>query len=188
MPSICVTRAMKNARFLQAEASHIIPADEPLEGFTSLVPLDHLQRLHTLREDEIQDANLKEFVRTTDIPKPGILPSAPLFAGSLVFARITFNTQPGPVALSAGDLATAVQYATLAVVPISKYASQYGTNSLSVHQTVLTLSVTNLNGVFYNDDNLQQWVNQLAKQPGLPVIMHRRAKPARSHKHGRRRE
>lgn len=168
MPRICVTRAVKNAKFLQATAPQIIPADEPLEGFTSLVPLDQLQRLHLLREDEVQNAKLKKFVRTTDIPRAGILPAAALFAGSLVFARITFNTPGGAVAVSAADVATAVQYATLAVVPISAYASQYGTNSLSVDQTVLTFSV-NLAGTQYNDQTLQQWVNTLAGQPGLPV-------------------
>ena len=168
MPRICVTRAVKNAKFLQATAPQIIPADEPLEGFTSLVPLDQLQRLHLLREDEVQNAKLKKFVRTTDIPRAGILPAAALFAGSLVFARITFNTPGGAVAVSAADVATAVQYATLAVVPISAYASQYGTNSLSVDQTVLTFSV-NLAGTQYNDQTLQQWVNTLAAQPGLPV-------------------
>jgi hypothetical protein len=105
MPRICVTRAVKNAKFLQATAPQIIPADEPLEGFTSLVPLDQLQRLHLLREDEVQNAKLKKFVRTTDIPRAGILPAAALFAGSLVFARITFNTPGGAVGVSAADMA-----------------------------------------------------------------------------------
>ena len=167
MPKICVTRAIKNAKFLQATAPHILPADEPDGGFASLVPLDHLSRLASLREEEVEDAQLKEFIRATSVPTAGVLPAGPLFGGSLVFARITFNTPGGAVAISAADVAVAVQYATLAVVPISAYASQYGTNSLSVDPTVLTMSV-DLGGTQYNDQTLRGWVNTLAAQPGLP--------------------
>jgi len=36
---ICATRAMKNVRYLQRLAPHIMPAVEPPEGFGSIIPL-----------------------------------------------------------------------------------------------------------------------------------------------------
>ena len=51
---ICVTRAIKNAKHIQRIASHIIPREEPLEGFSSIIPYEVLARIHaTAKPDEI---------------------------------------------------------------------------------------------------------------------------------------
>ena len=58
---------------------------------------------------------------------------SPLFNGTLVFAQLSFAI-PGlaPSSVNAADTQTAISYATLAVGPIQRYASQYGPNSVSV--------------------------------------------------------
>lgn len=168
MPRICVTRAIKNARYLQTRAPHIIPAEEPQEGYASRVPFDLLSRLGRLQEHEAGGlAQLQEFIRGTKVPEAGIRPAGPLFSGTLIFVRITFNTPSGAFSVSAADTATAVQYATLAAVPISAYASQYGVNALTVSPNVIDFNV-NLSGTQYNDQALQGYVNTVVQQNGLP--------------------
>lgn len=54
MPRICLTRALKNARYIQSVARHIIPVDQPAEGFASLVPLHVLERFHLMSEAELK--------------------------------------------------------------------------------------------------------------------------------------
>src|SRR5215831_9006378 len=43
---ISVTRALKNARYLQKVAPHIMPTSEPPKGFGSVIPLKVLAQLH----------------------------------------------------------------------------------------------------------------------------------------------
>src|SRR5260370_36058245 len=46
MDRVCVTRAIKNAKYLQKVAPEIIPQEEPADGFASLVPINLLGKLH----------------------------------------------------------------------------------------------------------------------------------------------
>ena len=46
MDRLCVTRAIKNAKYLQKVAPEIIPQKEPADGFGSLVPRSLLGKLH----------------------------------------------------------------------------------------------------------------------------------------------
>ena len=63
-----------------------------------------------------------------------------------------------------------MRYATLAAVPISQYARQYGPNEISVNERLGTFLVTlpAAKGSSYNDSDLQGWVNQIAKANHLP--------------------
>ena len=57
---------------------------------------------------------------------------------------------------------TAVNYATLAVVPIQRYASQYGPNSVDVSPNV-TPFPANLNGNSFTETEFEGWVDEVAK-------------------------
>ena len=59
-------------------------------------------------------------------------------------------------------------HARLSVLPISRYASQYGPNRLEIFPTVISFSV-DLHGKRYNDQMLQAWVNTVVAQNMLPV-------------------
>ena len=61
---ICATRVLKNAKVIRKAAPHIIPPEEPLEGFRSLVPVDILKRFHRMSEADLRD--YPELVYTAD--------------------------------------------------------------------------------------------------------------------------
>ena len=82
------------------------------------------------------------------------------------------------------DTQTAVSYATLAVVPIQRYASQYGPSSVIVSPTIIPFTA-NLNGNSFTQAELEGWVEQVgqtARNNGVfnpcVVILHDRSRPA----------
>jgi hypothetical protein len=163
MSFYCATRALKNARRIQSVAPHIIPAKEPAAGFASLISLETLSKFHLM-----SDAALKsrpellaaaKALRAKDSRFSGT--SSPLFHGTVYFAHLTFYFEAsGAIRLNEADIATAIRFATLAAVPISGYASQYGPNHLDVSPTMLKAGFSRTNGV-YNDDDVQSWVNSI---------------------------
>ena len=93
---------------------------------------------------------------------------APPFKGTLHFVQMTFSIANGStVAVGYADVATAIQYATLAAAPISAYASQYGSNHLEVSPDMLQFGVA-VKNTRYNDDTLQSWVNSILDRNHLP--------------------
>lgn len=167
MPRICVTRALKNARHIQSVAPRVIPANEPAAGFASLVPLEILSRFHQMKKED-----LARFPGLQAVPRPKRtiaarnLAADPLFSGTLYFVQVTFDLTNQSISISNADMATMVQYATLAAPQISAYATQYGGNSLSVSQNVLQFTANVPNGS-YNDQTLQGWVNTILTNNGL---------------------
>src|SRR5712664_1341667 len=161
---------MKNVNHLQARAPGILPRHEPLEGFASHIPVELLSRLHTrIPPSELTGyPELAAWLRETKVPGPTIAAREPLFNGSLYFVGIDFRTSAGSLSLNPKDIATAMDYARLAIGPISRYASQYGPNRIDVSPTVLPFSI-DLHGSRYNDQMLQGWVNTLVAQNMLPV-------------------
>jgi hypothetical protein len=146
-----------------------------------------LSSLHTASDwDHVtQDAKLKDWLRSHAIPAPQATVSGPLFQGTLVFARIIFARVNQPdFSMSLADTQTAVSYATLAVVPIQRYASQYGPSSVTVSPTVIPFTA-NLNGNSFIESELEGWVEQIAQiarsnnviNPCV-VILHDRSLPA----------
>jgi len=176
MEDICATRAIKNARYIQRVAPHIIPPEEPIEGFTSIVPFDILSNFHRLKPSDLAHRpDLRALLDSGKQPKLAQFSflKAPLFMGTLHFVRMIFNTNTkgggakGQISVSTADVKTAIQYAKLAVNPISAYASQYGKNSLSVSPAMLQHSV-NLATTQYTDDMLRVWVNDIVLENILP--------------------
>jgi hypothetical protein len=169
MRGISGTRAVKNARYLAKAAPHLFPPSEPPFG----VPFDVLCSLH-LGKTAGANQTLKTFLAST--PLPAVLPeiSGPLFSGTLHFMQLQFTLQSQGnliVSLSDTDMATIVNYAQRAAPVISQYASLYGPNTISVDATFYSFIVpsrTVAQGNSYTDQELQNWINQLAQTQGWP--------------------
>jgi hypothetical protein len=124
------------------------------------------------------DALLKLWLADNPIPSS----SEPLFSGTLVFAQVSFAA-PGlaPSGINTADTQTAISYATLAVVPIQWYASQYyGPNSVGVWPVAIPFTA-NVQGGAFSQSELEGWVDDVAQfmrsqqvqNPSI-VIMHNR--------------
>lgn len=159
----CFTRAMKNARFLQKVAPHIIQKD--------ILPTDLLSKLHTLdsRSEEVKShPELTQFLDENRFPAIGRLPAGSLFSGTIHFVHMTFRTPGGNISINDNDMTTIMEYASRAIIPISRYASEYGRNRITVSPFWIEYSVT-LQGTTYNDQALQGWVNDIVNQNNLPL-------------------
>jgi hypothetical protein len=190
MPRFCATRLMKNAKFIRSVAPHVIPPKEPAAGFASLVPVDILRRFHALQEADLSGhPELLEALRTLHAAalKPPLSPAGslqmpnaqpvaalewfgdPPFQGTLHFVKVTFfqEANGAQLAVSDADLATAIQYMTLAAPAVSAYCSQYGKNRIDVSPTVLQIGLAVTSGL-YNDDAVQSIVNDVVRQNHLP--------------------
>lgn len=89
-----------------------------------------------------------------------------LFNGTIYFVQVSFAVQGQPdkvFVVSTPDMMTAIKYATQAVVPISLYASQYGANSVRVHQQVIPYSAQ-ITGQSIDDGQLRGIVNDVASR------------------------
>ena len=170
MPALCATRAMKNARHLQATAPTILAKEEPPEGFGSRVPRELLARLHTAvpPKDLERVPGLAAALARSPVPRPRASAGEPLFHGTLVFAAINFRTSLGFVSVKAADLSVAMDFARLAAVPISQYATQYGPNGLGVADKAVPFAANVPLGT-YNDQTLQGWVNAIVQENNLPA-------------------
>jgi hypothetical protein len=92
MSRICVTKALKNAKRIQAVAPHIIPKSEPLDGFASRLPLNLLTRFHELQPEELEHwPDLAELARNTKFPAVGTAVQDSLSRGTLHFVQVAFT-------------------------------------------------------------------------------------------------
>ena len=162
----CATRFLKNAKFLQSPAISFFPTEEPLNGFASLIPAHLLRRLERILPEETGIESLSKALSGRRLPTAKATVVAPLFSGTLVFVHATFSSEGTVYSLPDADIHNAIQYASLSVIPISEYASQYGPNKLAV-STGLVPFQTTLIGAKFNDQALSGWVDQLAKAHGL---------------------
>ncbi len=166
---ISVTRALKNARYLQKVAPHIMPASEPPKGFGSVIPLKVLAQLHRKELRAGLAPHITEQLKDIEFPDVSNLSGDPLFNGTLYFAQIKFTVQDqgnAVIEVSAADLDTAIAYAADAAAPISAYARQYGANAISVHSAILSYSVT-VPSASYNGTQLDSWIDAIATANGL---------------------
>jgi hypothetical protein len=164
--SLCSTRLLKNAKFLQGPDVGFFPQVEPPDGFLSLVPYPVLSRLERIPREEIGIAPLARALSRRTPPSPQAKLATPPFSGTLRFVRAAFTSSGASFTVPDADLGVAINYALLAVGPISEYCSQYGPNSLSVADVTLPFSASVPSGK-YNDGILSGWVDQLAKANGF---------------------
>jgi hypothetical protein len=184
MESFCMTRAVKVLKYLRRTLPKTIPRSS-LDALEKLPPTV-LSSLHITQDwDSVtQDEKLKDWLRTNAIPAPDIAVPGPLFHGTLVFAQVIFVRANQPdFSVSLADTQTAVSYATLAVAPIQRYASQYGPSSVMVSPTVIPFRA-NLTGNSFIQTELEGWVEQIAQTARnnhvinpCVVILHDRSLP-----------
>jgi hypothetical protein len=164
----CYTRALKNARFLRDAAPEIFAQNPSAEGFGTGVPLEILRGLHRMPHDSPvlnRHAAVAQVLRRTSPPIPGAPTSTP-FSGTIHFAQVTFRTDGGDLVIPAADMNQIIQYAQLAITPISEYVAQYGKSTVQVLPVSLTTTVSVPGGTF-SDVDLRGWVNDLASGNGL---------------------
>src|ERR1700724_237611 len=165
----CFTRALKNARYLQQMAPQLFARDAHAEGFGTGVPIEILRGLHRTRHDSpvlSRHQAVADFLRQNQLPVPARTARDPLFSGTVYFAQITFQTSGGDLLIQTADMNQIVEYAQHAIVPISEYAAQYGSNTVTVSPTVLTYAASVPAGS-YTDGDLQGWVNDMFSTNGL---------------------
>jgi hypothetical protein len=166
MSAICMTRAIKNLRYIEHAAAHTF-SKKDLEEISALRP-EVLLKLGTIQPHLIHNTKLAHFLRNNPIPLPKASVSGPLFNGTLVFARITFNrtNQPSLFSATNADIQMAITYATLAVIPIHAYALQYGLNSVNVSQNIVPHDV-DLIGNTFSDDLLKPLTDAIIRENNL---------------------
>jgi hypothetical protein len=184
METLCATRSLKILKYLHRMVPKTIPRSS-LDALEKL-PSSVLFSLHTASDwaGVTKDEKLKNWLSINPIPAPQATVSGALFNGTLVFPRIVFARPNQPdFSVSMADMQTAVNYATLAVVPIRRCASQYGPNSVTVSPTIIP-HTANLTGNSFSQDDLEGWVEQVAQtaranQVTNPciVILHDRSLP-----------
>jgi intein/homing endonuclease len=157
---------MKNAKYLQSVAPHLVPREEPAEGYASVVPYELLVRLEKASRQEVSDKLLSEFLETKAIPQARTQAKTPLFKGILYYVQLSFTVRGTKYSVGSADMNTALQYSAKAAQPISKYASQYGQNGIVVSPGPVAFSV-NLSGNRFNDQALAGWADQIATQNRL---------------------
>jgi hypothetical protein len=184
METFCMTRAVKVLKYLHRTVPKTISRSS-LQALEKL-PSSVLSNLHIAADlDRVtQDEKLKDFLRNNAIPASRASVASPLFDGTLVFAKVTFARPNQPdFSMSMADMQTAVNYATLAVAPIERYAAQYGANSVAVSPTIIPFTA-NLTGNSFTQGELEGWVEQVAQiarnnQVNNPciVVLHDRSLP-----------
>jgi hypothetical protein len=184
MQSLCDTRAVKILKYLRRKVPQTIPAAS-LNALEEL-PSSLLAGLHVTSDwDTVtRDAQLKSWLAHNPIPSPQAKASGPLFHGTLVFVQLIFHEpHQRPSSVSTADVRTALNYATLAVQPIQRYASQYGPNSVSISPNIISFPV-HLTGNAFTQAELEGWVEKCATtarkdQINSPciVILHNRDLP-----------
>ncbi len=164
---------LKNAKYIRNAAPHIIPSPEPLDGFKSLVPLDILRRFNGMSDAELATWPELLAVKQTLRPRPELamqprLFGDPPFKGTLHIVKLIFFTEAdgGTITIDDSDIATVLEYTTLAAVPISAYCSQYGSNRLEVSPNILQFGPAVPNAL-YNDDRVRAMVNSILEQNHL---------------------
>ena len=177
MSSICATRALKNIKRIRSVAPGVFGKKEPMEGFSSVIPFDILNRFHRMTETQLSKypklRTAAAALRKSDAEKPKTIQSHGLnfsdtpFKGTLYLAQLTFQTGSGTFSISDADMAVIQQYLTVAAPAISRYCSQYGSNSLKVSNQILKQTVILPSGK-YNDDALAVWIRRLL-QTQIPV-------------------
>lgn len=180
-PGICVTRALKNARYLQQVAPDLMPAIEPPAGLGSIIPYEVLSRLHRpgAASELHNHPRLQKTLQNIEFPGVSNAVTGPLFQGYLYFVRLQFEIfpvrepriarttsaiQPYPlISVSLADMGTAIEYASLASIWISDYARQYGPNRVIVHQKTIDYSIALQGTNSYNKSQLETWINAIAQ-------------------------
>lgn len=179
----CATRILKNIAALRRMAPDLAPPDLPLERIVEAIPLPVLERLHIPIEVDPSHPHPARTRFAAYAPQIESLPFGGMFQGTLYFVQLKAQVyvrrehQPVPGAeyfISDADMATAIEYATVATKAIHQYASLYGPNSIAVDPHVIPFSVRVPNPVWdspmgiYDAGTFQGWVEDIRTENQIP--------------------
>lgn len=172
---LCMTRGIKNAKYLRSIAPQIF-AKLGRKGFTSLIPARDLLKLHTTTNLAItNDPDLAKLLEENKPPSPKATIHWPLFNGTLFFVNLFLGTPSGTISMNHSDIQTAINYAKKAVISISHYASQYGSNTtnpnifktIRVSDRIINFAIT-IDGNKFSGEDLEDWVSSIGEVEDLP--------------------
>jgi hypothetical protein len=184
MRTLCGTRKVKVLKYLE----RTVPQSVPRSSLRALekLPSNVLSRLHTVSDwDTVtQDAQLKNWLANNAIPLANKKVSSHLFQGTVVIVQVTFeDANKPPSSMSAADVQTVIEYATLAVQPIHRYATRYGVNRVGVWPKILPFTAS-VKGNSFTQGQFEGWVDECAKiarkddiENPCIVILHNRELP-----------
>ena len=180
----CATRAVKVLKYVRREAPATIP--RPSVDELENLPTRVLANFHSTSDwsKVTKDEQLRDWLAANPVPVSRAKASGPLFSGTLVLAQLQFQVagQP-PSAIAMSDVQTALDYASLALIPMQRYISQYGNCDVGVWPDVIPFPV-NLPSASFNVSTFEAWVDQIAQtarngEASNPcvVILHNRQLP-----------
>jgi hypothetical protein len=180
----CATRAVKVLKYVRREAPAAIPRSsvDELENLPTRV----LANFHSTSDwsKVTKDEQLRDWLAANPVPGSRAKASGPLFSGTLVFAQLQFQVagQP-PSAIATSDVQTALDYASLALIPMQRYISQYGNCDVGAWPDVIPFPV-NLPSASFTVSTFETWVDEIAQTASnskasnpCVVILHNRDLP-----------
>lgn len=159
------TRAIKNAAQLERQ----FPRPAGLAPYATVIPTDILASAHRAVGDlSALETDAAHALRSAKFAMPQNFAKHPLFSGVIHFVRLQFRVKATGqlISVSEADMQVARDYAALAVVPISQYATQYGPNSLQVSSNFIETTV-DIPDTTYDDNYVHNWVKVIAQQNSL---------------------
>jgi hypothetical protein len=177
---VCVTRAIKNARFIASKnslltaaansnptspflgmsgsgfpgfnPSFIIPQTEPAAGYFSIIPQPILNQIEPV--NGIGPGFFHTDANGNTVPDVQTGQNfGPLFSGQFIFVNIQFTSGGSTLAVPFTDLQTAMSYYQFALPIQSAYCQSYGPNTVTMNLTPLAFTVSLGTGNSFNDQS-----------------------------------
>ncbi len=115
----------------------------------------------------IRHPELAKLLGGITLPRVATTASAPLFKGTIIFVQVVFDTASKTgLKISDTDILAMALYARAAIVPIQRYASQYGSCSAEVQVTFVTYR-KQIFGTIFPDSDIGDWATEIINSYGF---------------------
>jgi len=167
MKSACASTALKVYRFVRAAVPDTFPPE-------ALKELDQLPtqfwRAFAARANPrqlVRHPELAKLLESIALPRVATAASAPLFNGTIIFVQVVFDTASRTgLKISDTDMLGMGLYTRSGVVPIQRYASQYGFCSAHVQATFVTYP-KQIFGTVFPDSDIGDWAEDIINSYGF---------------------
>ena len=161
MKAQCASTALKVYRFVRAAVPQTFPPE-------ALKELDQLPaqswRAFAERANPRQLVRHPELARLLEsiaLPRVATAASGPLFDGTIILVQVVFDTATTTgLKIPDTDMIALMLYTRSALVPIQRYASQYGFCSARVQATFVTFPMQ-IYGTVFPDSDIGDWADQI---------------------------
>ena len=166
---ICATRALKNLRKIREIAPQLFE-NENKRKLIEPVPIEIVRTIHTPDGRKLLQAhpNLKALLNDLPFIDKDIFEVQNLFNGSFYIIQPKFHVafEDDNIFVSDEGMQNVLTYAQMTMQPISDFCAQYGKNSISVHNEVLTYDIF-LPNPDYTELQIRMWVDDITNIYGL---------------------